>query len=275
MHQLKSLQRFIQYFIKADTFYQVHSPFVYEFATEVLEDEREYYAFRDVEKLRYLLSKNQSQIQTTDFGAGSVSGKKNKSKSISTIVKNSASRPWQCQTLFRLVNHYKPMTMLEMGTSLGISTMYQAQASQNARFITLEGDPKLAELSKYHFEELNIQNVMLKEGEFEQTLEPALKELGKVDYVFIDGNHRITPTLEYFEACLPYAHNNTIFVFDDIHWSEGMELAWNQLKAHPSVTLTIDLFHMGVVFIRKEQKSVEHFILSPLAWKPWASSKVF
>ncbi|MEM6967644.1 MAG: class I SAM-dependent methyltransferase [Bacteroidota bacterium] len=274
MHQLKALRRFLRYFFRADTYYQVHSPFVYEFATEVLEDEREYYIFRDAENLRFLLSKNHTEIQTTDFGAGSVANN-GKIKSISDIVKNSASRPWQCQTLFRLVNHYKPKTMLELGTSLGISTLYQSQAALNARFITLEGDPQLAELASYHFEELKITNVKLIEGRFEKTLDPALRELQKVDYIFMDGNHRITPTLEYFELCLNYAHNDTIFVVDDIHWSEGMELAWNQLKAHPKVTLTIDLFHMGIIFIRKEQKTEEHFILAPLAWKPWASSKVF
>ena len=138
--------------------------------------------------------------------------------------------------------------MLEMGTSLGISTMYQASASLNAKFISLEGDPKIANLAKYHLEEMKIKNVKVIEGQFDETMIGALNDLKKLDYVFIDGNHRLEPTLKYFDNCLNFAHNETVFVFDDIHWSEEMETAWAKIKDHPRVTISIDLFHMGIVF---------------------------
>ena len=53
----------------------------------------------------------------------------------------------------------------------------------------------------------------------------------------------------------------TILIFDDIHWSAEMEKAWAEIKANPSVTLTIDLFFIGLVFVRKAQKEKEHFII--------------
>jgi predicted O-methyltransferase YrrM len=102
-----------------------------------------------------------------------------------------------------------------------------------------------------------------------------LNDLGKLDYVFIDGNHRLAPTLNYFDSCLEFAHNETVFVFDDIHWSYEMEEAWEKLKAHPRVTISIDLFHMGVIFILKEKKVKEHYLLCPLSWKPWKSFEFF
>ena len=218
MINFKLIQSYIKYYIKSGTFYQVHSPFVYEFAEQILEDDRVYYAFDSVEKLRHMLQRNNSKINLTDYGAGSQQGLQ-KQKSVGQIAKSAASRQWQCQTLFRLVNFYKPKTMLEMGTSLGISTLYQAFASLNANFITLEGDPNIAELAKLNFEELKAQHIQLEVGQFEQTLTPSLKKLKQLDYVFIDGNHRLTPTLAYFEECLKYAHDKSIFVFDDIHWS--------------------------------------------------------
>ncbi len=271
---LKSIQRYLKYYFRADTKYQVHSPFVFDFALNVLEDDREFYSFTSVEHLRNILERNSTEVQTTDFGAGSTSGNQ-KIKTIGSIAKNAASKKWQCQTLFRLVNFYKPKTMLEMGTSLGISTIYQASAAQNAKFISLEGDPQIAKLANYHLEEMKIKNVDLRVGKFEDTMHLALNDLGKLDYVFVDGNHRLKPTLDYFESLLEFAHNETVFVFDDIHWSEEMESAWEKIKAHPRVTISIDLFHMGVVFIRKEKKVKEHYILCPLSWKPWKSFEFF
>lgn len=271
---LKSIQRYLKYYFRADTKYQVHSPFVFDFALNVLEDDREFYSFTSVEHLRNILERNSTEVQTTDFGAGSTSGNQ-KIKTIGSIAKNAASKKWQCQTLFRLVNFYKPKTMLEMGTSLGISTIYQASAAQNAKFISLEGDPQIAKLANYHLEEMKIKNVDLRVGKFEDTMHLALNDLGKLDYVFVDGNHRLKPTLDYFESLLEFAHNETVFVFDDIHWSEEMESAWEKIKTHPRVTISIDLFHMGVVFIRKEKKVKEHYILCPLSWKPWKSFEFF
>lgn len=265
---IKSIQRYLKYYHKADTKYQVHSPFVFDFALNVLEDDREFYSFTSVEHLRNILERNSTKVQTTDFGAGSASGN-HKDKTIGSIAKSAASKKWQCQTLFRLVNFYKPKTMLEMGTSLGISTIYQASAAQNSKFISLEGDPQIAKLANYHLEEMKIKNVDLRVGKFEDTMHLALNNLGKLDYVFVDGNHRLKPTLDYFESLLEFAHNETVFVFDDIHWSDEMESAWEKIKVHPRVTISIDLFHMGIIFIRKEKKVKEHYVLCPLSWKPW------
>ena len=274
MEKLKIVQRYFKYYRKADTLYQAHSPFVYKFAEQVLEDDRDFYAFDSVEFLRNILKQNKDLIPITDLGAGSKSNNKTK-KTVGSIAKNAASRPWQCRTLFRLINFYKPKTILEVGTSLGISTLYQAMAAQNANFITLEGDPVIAQIAQHNFKEMKMNQIELIQGNFDNTLSTALQKLKQLDYIFLDGNHKLEPTLRYFNEALQFSHNDSIFVIDDNHWSEEMEQAWEQIKNHPRVTLTIDLFHMGIVFFRKENKVKEHHIMAPLSWKPWASGKMF
>lgn len=268
MQRISFILRFLKYYFKAQTKYHIHSPFVYEFCEEVLDDNRSFYAFRDIEVLRKLLRTDKTEVQITDYGAGSLISN-GKVRTVANIAKNSATYPTFCQIMFRLVHHFKPKTMLEMGTSLGISTLYQSRAALDAKLITMEGDPNVAALANRNFQRMKAKNITLLEGEFDQTMPMALKEFPKLDYVFFDGNHRKEPTIKYFHQCLENAHEDTVFVFDDNHWSEGMEAAWEEVKKHPRVMLTIDLFFCGIVFFRKEQRQKEHFTLIPSAWKPF------
>jgi predicted O-methyltransferase YrrM len=164
------------------------------------------------------------------------------------------------QILSRIIHFFSPKKMLELGTSLGITSMYQASATAFEKFITLEGCPNTAAKAKEGFD-LNKLNIEIRVGDFDATLQDALQSLGKVDYIFFDGNHKEEATLRYFETCLPYIHNNTLFIFDDIHWSKEMDDAWEKIKKHPKVRLTIDIYSFGLVFFRSEQKEQENFVL--------------
>lgn len=265
--RIKLLTRYLNYYQSAQNYYRIHSPFVFEFSKHVLEDDRLFYAFDELEDLRKVLLKNPKTIQVTDFGAGSQVDSA-KTRSVKSIAKSAATSPAFCQMLFRIIDLYKPKTILEIGTSLGIATLYHAAAARTASIYTIEGCPNTAALAQANFKRMKTENINLKIGEFEQVLDDVLPEIGRLDYAFIDGNHRKAPTLDYFERCLQYAHNDTVLVFDDIHWSDEMEAAWKSIQAHPQVSLTIDLFFCGVVFIRKEQQEKEHFKLIPSRWKP-------
>ncbi len=233
-----------------------------------MEDKRNYYAFSSIESLRKLLKQDSRKITILDLGAGSLRTKSSTRK-IKSIASTSLSSPFSCKILFKIVNLYKPATILELGTSLGISALYHHFAALNARLITLEGADEIAELAKQNFLRLEAKSIELIKGSFDETLPIALKKLEKLDYLFLDGNHRKAPTLSYFEKCLEFAHENSIFVIDDIYWSEEMTEAWQAIKDHPKVTLSIDLFFMGLVFFRKENKIKEHFKLIKSSWKPW------
>jgi len=269
VQRIAIILRYLRYYLSAKSRHQIRSPFVQQFAAKVLDDRRRYYAFSDIEVLRKLLLRDNSTIKVTDYGAGSQVDA-HKTRKIKSITRYSATSPFFCRVLFRLINLYKPETLLELGTSMGISTMYQQAAAKNARFVTIEGCPHIAEMAQQNFRRLQVENdIELVNGRFNAVLSDTLAQFKQLDYVFIDGNHREKPTLDYFEQCLEYAHDDSVFVFDDIHWSAEMEAAWATIKAHPAVTLSIDLFFCGVVFFRKEQPKA-HYTLIPYRWKPWA-----
>ncbi len=236
----------------------VHSPFMFEFITNVLNDKREFDCFRYIELLREELKNNHTEINVPDFGAGSRMQLNNKRK-ISAIAKSSLKPKKYSQLIFRIVHYYKPENILELGTSLGITTSYLSFANPNAKIITMEGAQQVAYIAQKNFNQLYLSNIQIVEGNFDQTLPAVISQLPTVNFAFIDGNHRKQPTLNYFHQLLAKVNESTILIFDDIHWSIEMEASWEEIKNHPSVTLTIDLFFIGIVFFRTEQKTKQHF----------------
>jgi len=179
---------------------------------------------------------------------------------VADIARTSLKPPKHARTLFRLVRWFQPSRVLELGTSFGISTLYLAMGAEDGTVTTIEGCPQTHRIALGHFERLKQRNIAPVLGSFKARLPQALQGIERLDLAFLDGHHAKEPTLDYFEQCLAYAHNDTVIVLDDIHWSKGMEEAWEAVKAHPRVTVTIDLYDMGLVFLRKEQ-APEHFTL--------------
>jgi predicted O-methyltransferase YrrM len=239
----------------------IHSPFVFDLVVKVLKDKTEHAAYQEVEQQRSFLLRNETVITVEDFGAGSTKGL-TKQRSVQRIASTSLKPKKYAQLLYRLVNYFQPKQILELGTSLGITTAYLAKANKAATVTTMEGSTAVAEVAKQQFDALQLRNIKIVTDNFDETLQPVIDNADQsFDFVFIDGNHRKEPTLRYFEQLLAKTDNDTVFVFDDIHWSKEMEEAWELIKQHSSVTLTIDLFFIGLVFLRKEQKEREHFII--------------
>lgn len=239
----------------------IHSPFVFDLVVKVLNDKTNYTAYKDVERQRSLLLGNETIITVEDFGAGSTKGL-TKQRVVQQIAATSLKPRKYAQLLYRLVNYFQPQQILELGTSLGITTAYLGKAKPDAQVTTMEGSVAVAEIAKQQFDELQLNNINIVTGNFDETLQQLIHQTAKpFDFIFIDGNHRKEPTLRYFEQLVAKADHNTVFVFDDIHWSKEMEGAWELLKQHPQVTLTVDLFFIGLVFLRKEQKEREHFVV--------------
>jgi len=236
----------------------MHSPFVFEFITKILNDKTFYPEYEKVESLRNRLLNDHTVLEVKDFGAGSVISKKNQ-RSISSLAKNAAKPKKFGQLLFRMVKYYQAATILELGTSLGITTSYLSLAKPDAKLITMEGSKEIADVAKINFRNLEIRNIEIVEGNFDNTLSSVVRGLSTVDFAFIDGNHRQEPTERYFKELLANSSNESILVFDDIHWSSEMEAAWEAIKNNAAVTCSIDLFFIGIVFFRKEFKEKQHF----------------
>jgi predicted O-methyltransferase YrrM len=259
MKNLLFILRYIKYFFTAKNKHSAQAPFLYEFITKVLNRNSDDENCKIIEELRKELCKSDQTIKISDFGAGSHVNN-SKHRKIKDIAKNSAKNSKFGKLLYRITQFYKPKNILELGTSLGISTLYLSKARESSKVYTFEGCIETSKIAQQNFDKMVTVNTNIILGDFQNTLQKKLKEIKTIDLAFIDGNHQKEPTILYFRECLKYAKNDTIFIFDDIHWSNGMESAWNYIKSRKETTLTIDLFYLGIVFVKSEL-SKENYII--------------
>ncbi len=237
----------------------VHSPFFFEFIKKVLPDTGHLPTFDKPERYRKTLLSDSTSFERVEMGAGS-----RRQQELAT-VRSRAFRSLQkarwARLLHRMVSYYRPGNILELGTSFGVTTEYLASADPKVPVYTLEGDPHVACRATSQFESDAFSQIRLIEGNFDDTLLGVLEQIGKVGFVWLDGNHRKEPTLRYFDQLLGYMHNDSMLVLDDIYWSSSMQEAWAQIQQHPAVMGTIDLFQMGVVLFRLEFLQKSHIRL--------------
>ncbi len=250
---------FLKHLLQAGNRHDVHSPFVYSLVDNALRTTTPPKETADIEHLRNALLANMDLVSVTDLGAGSRIASSTQRR-IRDIARTALKPRRQAEQLARIARYFRPRTMLELGTSLGITALHLSRAVPEARLHTVEGCPQIGAVAQGNFRKLGAGNISLHIGAFKDQLPRVLSGITQLDFAYIDGHHAKEPTLAYFEQCLAKAHNESVFVFDDIHWSEGMEEAWAALCEHPKVTVTIDLFHFGLVFLRREQQK-EHFRL--------------
>jgi predicted O-methyltransferase YrrM len=250
---------FVRYLIRSFHLHGIHPPFAFRLTKEVIRDRSAYYAYDEIEAIRSKLLLTQKKIRIDDFGEGKT---RTSLRRISSICRTASQRKGFAQMIHRLTREVKADQILELGTSLGITTAYLAKARPGAQIISIEGAAELHKIADINLKKLDILNVKLVNDRFEDSLEKALQELGKVDLAYFDGNHQYDATLKYFESCLEYAHEKSLFIFDDIHWSAGMQKAWDQIIKHPRVQCSIDLFQIGLIYfdrsLTKQNLSVYH-----------------
>lgn len=252
-----SAKSYCAHFVKAGDEHSIHSPFVFSFYSTIVRPNKTYYSFPKIEELRQGLYKDETLIKRVDFGAGKST---DCSEKISKIIKKVEKSPKLAQLLFRVANYYNPNTIIDLGTSFGLTTLYLAHAAPKAAVYTFEGCRETLKCAEKNFEALSTKNIYPIEGNIDETLELALQKIDQLDLVFFDANHRYQATMNYFTKCVEKAGENTIFIFDDIYWSKQMTEAWKEITNHSSVMISIDLFHLGLVFFRTNQPK-QHFKL--------------
>jgi predicted O-methyltransferase YrrM len=267
---------------------------VFDLVTKCFYDKTDYSEYLILKQYRNSLLQNKNTIEVTDFGVGSRVFKSN-TRAINQIVKNAGISCKRAELLFRLVRYFQPSTILEIGASLGLATSALSLGNPKAKITTLEGCPSTLNQCQLQLQKFNINNVDCINAEFStylKTLDSRLStfdfrlspfdfrlstfdfrlspfdfrlstfdfRLSTFDLIYFDGNHSKKATLEYFELLLPTINNDSVWIFDDIHWSKDMEEAWEIIKNHSKVTVSIDTFQWGIVFFRSEQKK-EHFTI--------------
>jgi hypothetical protein len=252
---------------------------VFNLLTKCFYDKKSKPEYAVLRNYRKSLLENNNTIEVTDFGAGSKVFKSN-TRVISKIAKTAGIAPKRAELLFRITNYLQPdpsdseqakQSILEIGTSLGLATSALSLGNLKAKIITLEGCPETAKIAQLQFQKFNCNNVESIITAFNSYLEkwnPSLNTATEhyklntehFSLIYFDGNHSKKATVDYFELLLSTITNETVWIFDDIHWSPEMEEAWKIIKTHPKVTITIDTFQWGLVFFRREQPK-EHFII--------------
>ncbi|MFP4023275.1 MAG: O-methyltransferase [Thiohalospira sp.] len=242
----------------------IHSPFIFDLITNVFNNKKVNDDLKQIYHLHKKYMHSTEPLIFDEMGAGShkkaitnlKSTNNRDSQIISTTIgkniRNSSVSKKYGGLIYRLVKYFNPENILEIGTSLGISTMYIAKGAPKSTIITIEGVKVKIQIAQELTKVLKINNINFLNGNFNTVLPEVLKKINTLDFVFFDGNHNQQATLKYFDICLAKAHNNSVFVFDDIHWSADMEKAWDKIKKHKKVSVSIDLFRMGIIFFRKE-----------------------
>jgi predicted O-methyltransferase YrrM len=269
MGYFSDIKNAFSYYVSAKTKYEVHSPFVYDFITHVLDTSKEYYSFEEIEFIRKKLLKVQKEVSYRDFGAGSKSHSGIKRK-IKDIARLSGVSPRDGKIIHNCVSHYGFKSILELGTSLGLGTAYLASGNRSAKVITMEGDPASAYIAKRNFDLLGLYNIELIEGEFNQNLDEALSHFDQLDVAYIDGNHQGQATIEYFKKIKLKLSGFSLMIFDDIYWSDDMLKAWNNIINDDTVWCSINIYSKGFVFFNKTRPMApDRYTLIKSRFKPW------
>jgi predicted O-methyltransferase YrrM len=256
VHILKS---YLQFLWNSKNEHGVHSPFVFDLVTKCFYDKKKHPEYAILKEYRNALLQNKNTIEVIDFGAGSKVFKSN-IRQISKIAQTAGISSKRAKLLFRIIDYFKPESILEIGTSLGLATSALCLGNKNEKIITLEGCPNTIAIAKIQCELHKLDNITFVNTEFEAYLSNSKAESRNPQLIYFDGNHSKKATLNYFELLLPTITNDAVWIFDDIHWSLDMEVAWETIKNHPKVKVTIDTFQWGMVFFRGEQAK-EHFVI--------------
>lgn len=257
---LQQILDYCRHRLQCKSVYSLHSPFVFDWYNQVLKAPRSEVG-KEIERFRKELKHGKRMIELTDYGAGSGNkGSTQQVQRLGKLVAKASRKRASGELLYQLCKYHQPKRCLEFGTHVGISSLYQLKGLSHNQFLTLEGDPNLAAIAAENFQIFGVQPRQLV-GEFGELLkhEVGLEEY-QPDYVFIDGNHKYVPTLQYFHQVLPHIPDEGIIIFDDIYWSAEMKKAWTEIIQHPEVSVSIDLFFLGICYIRRKQAK-EHFKL--------------
>ncbi len=255
------VRAYINYRIKAKykKGHRIHPPFAFDLVRHDFYENDSYYHFDLIDKIRRDLLENRGKIDVNDLGAGSkkFSGKLRR---ISSLVKYNATPKNQGELISRLVVRFKPQNIIELGTSLGLGTLYLSMPNSKAKVFTVEGCSNIAAIAENTFRKAHVTNIYLTNDSFENALPKLLNEMDQVDMVYFDGNHSYDATISYFKMCLEKASDSALFIFDDIHWSKGMDQAWDEIIKNDKVSVSFDLFHLGIAIINKDVLK-QHYIV--------------
>jgi predicted O-methyltransferase YrrM len=237
----------------------IHSPFVFDLVTRVFRNKTDADFVCSIEEIRRDMISCKRVIHVKDLGSGS-GRMKNNERSVSEIARYSPVPRKYGVLLAGLAREFGMPSIIEFGTSLGISTMYMASASPASKVITIEGCPETSKIAKENFLKAGLDNISIITGAFDEVIYDYKGVFKEAGMIFIDGNHRKQPMLDYFNILSEISGQNTVIALDDIYYSKETASAWEEIKCNKKVTVSIDLFRMGLIFFRKGMPRSDYII---------------
>lgn len=259
MQNSKSIFGFLR---KSKGRHGIHSPFVFDFVDNCLTTKVDKNFLNTRKIWLQILKKNREQFKITDLGAGSK--QMGNTRSVAQLAKNAGSKGLYGEILWKIAHHYRPELMLELGTSIGTGSIHLKSGNPESHLITVEGCDAILSRALQQFDYWHLSGITTICSSFETFVE--LPAIGKYDLIFLDGNHSRNATLVYLEKLFDHSHSQTVFILDDIRWSDDMWDLWKQLVSDERFHVSIDLGRMGLLW-RREEQTKEHFVLRPKIFK--------
>lgn len=223
----------------------VHSPLAYDLCVALSATKRNAeLQCQNLKALRFKLKSDSQVLQDGGYGAGSKVFK-SEFRAVKHITRWGISSHSKARILFQLIRFFNPERVLELGTSIGLTTLYLASAQYPRPVHSVEANAAYFEFAKrLHAQHISKLNILF----FHSTFETFLNANPDVyDFIFIDGAHDYHTTVKLFEYFNLHQGPRQVLVFDDIYWSPQMTKAWKHITENATGHLVLDAFSIGIV----------------------------
>ena len=140
--------------------------------------------------------------------------------------------------LFRLANHFQPKTIFVAGSNFGLTPLYLSAYSASTTCTIIEPEPSIATIA---------QEYLPKYATATSVLQDSVADIpDNLDFIVISSFFEPI-SMQLFESLLLHINDNTVMVVAGINASAINRKTWKSICTHPKVTVTIDLYRLGIV----------------------------
>ncbi len=233
--------------------YRIHSPFVYRVVIYGLRARLGRWERVCLRQLRKDIRRS-STFSSVDAGTG-VSRNLSGSQLVHMGISGRYGR-----MLYGISKHLRPDHILEIGTSAGLSAAYMSLGHPGATVTTIEACGEKARLARELLDKNGFSRVSVVHGYGKEVLDRLIEERYRAQMVFVDADHSLEGTLDFFHRLISLTGPGSVIVFDDIYWSAGMHRAWREIIRRRQVTLSLATFRLGLVFFHPRPEK-QNFLL--------------
>lgn len=259
---LKRIKIYLEYYFKAETKFNIHPPFLFNFIDFTFDQDRIFYAFDKIQEASEILKRNETHIPSEPFS-------KNRQQdqfTVAELYKKSGHSVSEYECLYRMNLFLKSKNSLELGACTGMSGIAIALSNKSGKLTSIEGNQFLSSICNAMFDRFKLSNAQCIAIEFDSFLNTT--SVQDFDFVFLDGDHQYDSTIKYASKLLTITTDAAVLVLDDIHWSADMYRAWKDLIKHPAIQCSLETERWGILFKNKILSAGNYTYINQ-KFKPW------